>query len=239
MRECIGSFVPFPQRALYQLVLAKGGFDLGDLDAFSRLEDHTPPPAARALLILRGVGEDTLPVWLQIRGTRCYSSSDMPSSSRKVFWALLRAAQGGLLDLVRGLWAQAFVLGDLACTAAASGGALAVLKWLKSHECPFDAQECLFAASKEGHVEMVGFVVAAGADVNQATTSDGTTVLYIASEEGHVDVVRTLLAAGADVNQATTDDGTTPLYMASQKGHVEVVRALLAAGVDCEPSQDG
>ena len=42
---------------------------------------------------------------------------------------------------------------------------------------------------------------AAAANVNQATTEDGTTPLFIASQGGHLKVVQGLVAAGADVNQ--------------------------------------
>ena len=39
-----------------------------------------------------------------------------------------------------------------------------------------------------------------GADVNKATTDDGTTPLIIAVCDGHVAVVKLLLAHGADAN---------------------------------------
>jgi ankyrin repeat protein len=79
---------------------------------------------------------------------------------------------------------------------------------------------------------VVRYLVEEGkADVNKATTDDGTTPLYIASENGNVEVVRYLVEEGkADVNKATTDDGAIPLFAASQNGHVEVVRYLVEEG---------
>ena len=57
-------------------------------------------------------------------------------------------------------------------------------------------------------------LLGAGADVNRATTDDGSTALWIASQESYPEVVRLLLGAGADVNKATTDNGQTPLSIA-------------------------
>ncbi len=74
-------------------------------------------------------------------------------------------------------------------------------------------------------------LLAAGADVNKATTNTGATPLYMASEQEHVSIVERLLAAGADVNKATTTN-TTPLYIASELGNVSIVERLLAAGAD-------
>jgi ankyrin repeat protein/serine/threonine protein kinase len=103
--------------------------------------------------------------------------------------------------------------------------------WLMAPDPGFGGTP-LYWASRNGHSEVVGQLLAAGADVNQARTDTGTTPLYSASSNGHSEVVGQLLAAGADVNQATTDDGSTPLYMALSNGHSEVVGQLLAAGAD-------
>ena len=78
---------------------------------------------------------------------------------------------------------------------------------------------------------MVSLLLAQGADVHQARTSDGMTMLMTASERGHVEVVLVLLANGADVKQADAM-GYTALTWASQEGHSEVVRLLLARGAD-------
>ena len=79
----------------------------------------------------------------------------------------------------------------------------------------------LYAASSNGHAEVVSMLLAKqGVDVNQAE-NHGITPLLVASEMGHAEVVSMLLATqGIDVNQA--------LYTASYSGHADVVRLLLA-----------
>eukprot|EP00438_Fugacium_kawagutii_P025719 Skav210475 [mRNA] locus=scaffold737:562848:563033:- [translate_table: standard] len=54
---------------------------------------------------------------------------------------------------------------------------------------------------------MVRFLLKARADVNQATTDDGTSPLHGAAQEGHREVVRLLLEAVSGKNQAA-DHGT-------------------------------
>ena len=83
--------------------------------------------------------------------------------------------------------------------------------------------------------ELVGLLLAAGADVNKATDS-GTTPLMDAADQDDASIVRLLIATGADVN-ARSKDGYTALSdavagVAAGTGSVENVRALLRAGDD-------
>ena len=96
------------------------------------------------------------------------------------------------------------------------------------------------SACREGRVEDLRLLLAAGADVNKAD-NDGDTPLWIASSQGDVEVVKLLLAApGIDVNLAN-NNGATPLFTASQEGRAEVVKLLLAApGIDVnQANNDG
>ena len=90
----------------------------------------------------------------------------------------------------------------------------------------------LNAASQKGHVDIVKVLLKAGANVNQANTTDGTSPLFIASQHGHVAIVKVLIKAGGNVNQARTMDGGSPLYIASEKGNIDLVKVLIEAGVD-------
>lgn len=59
-----------------------------------------------------------------------------------------------------------------------------------------DVSAALIEASREGHVESVRVLLAAGAAVAQAEPN-GWTALMAASLQGHLDCARTLLEAGA------------------------------------------
>ena len=51
-------------------------------------------------------------------------------------------------------------------------------------------------AAREGHLQMVLFLLEQGADINHKTTA-GYTALELAISRGHKDVAETLLRAGA------------------------------------------
>ena len=87
----------------------------------------------------------------------------------------------------------------------------------------------LMCAAEEGHLEVVCFLLEAGAD-KEAPTTKGCRALTIAAWYGHLEVVRLLLEARAD-KDATTRDGQTASSVAAANGHLEVVRLL---GVICE-----
>ena len=86
----------------------------------------------------------------------------------------------------------------------------------------------LYIASVQGHTEIVTMLIAAKANLNQATNK-GRTPLYAACQRGHTEVVAKLLAANADVNQAN-NVGATPLHVACQEGRTEIVAKLIDAG---------
>lgn len=71
-------------------------------------------------------------------------------------------------------------------------------------------------------------VVQAGADVNQPSPVNGSTVLMFARNG---DVVRALVAAGANVNM-TDHVGMTALTYSAVRGNTDSVKALIDAGID-------
>ena len=136
---------------------------------------------------------------------------------------------------------------EISIIEACRRGNLKVVKWyieyadysreiLKNHCANHISLFPVNAAIKEGHIEVVELLLAAGADVNQAGDY-GDTPLHCASGKGHTEIVKLLLAAGADVNQAN-NSGWTPLQDSCQSGHSEVVSMLLAAGADVNKAEN-
>ena len=89
--------------------------------------------------------------------------------------------------------------------------------------------------AKEGLVETVRALAAAGAEVNHVNNL-GYTALDAAVHHGHVEAMRALLEAGAEVDHAN-NNGCTALTAAAFHGHVEAVRALGAPRSDTHGQQ--
>jgi hypothetical protein len=86
----------------------------------------------------------------------------------------------------------------------------------------------LRVAARNGHVETLRALVAAGAEVDHAGNT-GFTALYAAALCGHVEAIQALLSAGADLNRAA-NDGCTPLAIARANNQEAAVLALVQAG---------
>ncbi len=69
----------------------------------------------------------------------------------------------------------------------------------------------LLFAAREGNMETVKVLLAAGAPVGQASEGDHTSPLLMAAINGHFDIAKLLLDRGASPNQMS-DAGATPLY---------------------------
>ena len=118
------------------------------------------------------------------------------------------AAGEGHLDIVRILLAQPQADVDAPCPA---GGPL------------------LMAASKN-RLDVVAYLLEAGADCNRRRPDDGCTALMAASSAGHLGVVRLLVALDAiDLTQTDTSSPHTALSLAVIFGRNKVIDCLLAA----------
>ena len=95
----------------------------------------------------------------------------------------------------------------------------------------------LHQAVAEGHAEVVGVLLSAGADVD-ATDVFGLTPLHWAARMGHSEGTQRLLSAGADVN-ARDKRGRSPLHHAVQNKHPDVVERLLQQGASINVEDDG
>eukprot|EP00439_Symbiodinium_sp_Y106_P000855 s231_g1.t1 len=102
--------------------------------------------------------------------------------------------------------------------------------------CKTECCPPLYAASSQGHLEVVRLLLEANADKDKAT-NDGYTPLFVAAEQRHLEVLRFLLEAKADKDKAT-HDGFTPWCFAVQEGHLEVVGLLLDAKADMNTVRD-
>jgi ankyrin repeat protein len=86
----------------------------------------------------------------------------------------------------------------------------------------------LFAASLQGHDQIVSILIAAGANVDIAN-NDGVTPLYVAALNGDEKISSLLIAAKADAN-ISRKDGTSPLFKAAVNGKLPIVMDLVSAG---------
>jgi uncharacterized protein len=87
----------------------------------------------------------------------------------------------------------------------------------------------LLFAARQGTLESVQLLVAAGADVNDVAP-EGTSALVVAAHSGHSAVGTFLLEKGADPNAAAA--GYAPLHAAIMRGDVELVKSLLVRGAN-------
>jgi ankyrin repeat protein len=98
-------------------------------------------------------------------------------------------------------------------------------------------QTPLFCAAKEGHIEIVKYLLERGANPN-ATNHYGVSVLWIPCQRGLNEIVELLLANGANPEIAPSGieaeersiSGWTPLYAAIKSRQYQVVKTLLIQG---------
>jgi RNA polymerase sigma factor (sigma-70 family) len=81
-------------------------------------------------------------------------------------------------------------------------------------------------AASGGHLELVQWLLAHGADAN-AWDRWGCTPLHLAAELGRVEIVRELIDAGADI-ESRLKNGKTVLHLAAQSGNTQIVEMLLS-----------
>ncbi|XP_056017812.1 ankyrin repeat domain-containing protein 17-like isoform X4 [Ostrea edulis] len=97
-------------------------------------------------------------------------------------------------------------------------------------------ESALTLACYKGHLEMVKFLLEAGAD-QEHKTDEMHTALMEASMDGHVEVARLLLDSGAQVNMPA-DSFESPLTLAACGGHVDLAALLIERGANLEEVND-
>ena len=92
-------------------------------------------------------------------------------------------------------------------------------------------------AAKDGHLEIVQFLLESGADVHPEKAPEGVLPIHFAAMGGNEKIVKLLIASKSDVNLAD-DDGTTVLHFATLWGNKKVVELLIAKGADMNVLDD-
>ena len=88
----------------------------------------------------------------------------------------------------------------------------------------------LHRAAISGHKDVVGLLLAKGADIDAGKFDIGT-ALPSAVEKGHKEIAELLIAHGIDVN-AKSKQGNAPLHSTVRAGHKDIAELLIANGAD-------
>ena len=136
----------------------------------------------------------------------------------------INACKLGDLELVKSLGDGQDYDGDGGIRHAANNGHLEVVKYLvaKGADIQVEHAFAIIQPAKNGHLEVVKYLVSQGADV----ILYGNFAVQYASMNGHIEVVKYLISQGANVR---TENDFSTLY-ASDFGHLEIVKYLVSQG---------
>ncbi|GLJ27974.1 hypothetical protein SUGI_0549360 [Cryptomeria japonica] len=96
-------------------------------------------------------------------------------------------------------------------------------------EVTFEGNTALHIAAREGHSELVEWILQNVKGLSGARNSDLNTPLHEAAKRGNAEIIRTLLRYNVWPAAKRNQFGESALLIASEKGHVEAVRALVEA----------
>jgi ankyrin repeat protein len=131
--------------------------------------------------------------------------------------------------------------GDTRLSEAAMQGNSAAVRSLLKEKVDVDAAQgdgttALHWAAFRDDLEMVKWLLAAGANVKATTREGAITPLFMACTNGNAATIEAMLKAGADAN-AVNGNGTTALMTAAASGSVDAVKLLLDRGADAKAKE--
>jgi len=103
--------------------------------------------------------------------------------------------------------------------------------------CHNKGNQILMIAIENDHLNLVRWLIKAGADVN-VIAKYGMSPLTLAVRKENLDLVRLLINAGVDVNMSNHGEGRTSLIMAVRNGQVDLIRLLIKGGADVNARDD-
>lgn len=86
----------------------------------------------------------------------------------------------------------------------------------------------MFSACKQGHFDIVEYLVQKGSDISKGD-SNGTTPLLVAIKNEHTEIAKFLINKGADINQPDHNK-KSPLHLSVVGCHIDVVKLLIDKG---------
>ncbi|XP_039262547.2 ankyrin repeat domain-containing protein 17-like [Styela clava] len=230
--------------SLLSLACSAGYYELTEvlLSMHANIEERGPKGGCTPLMEAASGGYKDIVELLIAHG------ADLDATSSTGNTALTFACCGGYDEIVEILISAGADLevqnenGHTPLMEAASGGHVNVAAILLQHGAGINThsnefkESALTLACYKGHLEMVKFLLQAGAD-QEHKTDEMHTALMEASMDGHVDVAKLLLDSGAQVNMPA-DSFESPLTLAACGGHVELASLLLLRGANLEEVND-
>ena len=145
--------------------------------------------------------------------------------------------------MIAGLWTLGVLCaaGDTRLSEAAMQGNSDAVRTLLKEKVDVDAAQgdgttALHWAAFRDDLEMVKWLLAAGANVKATTREGAITPLFMACTNGNAAIIGAMLKAGADAN-AVNGNGTSALMTAASSGSVDAVKLLLDRGADVKTKE--